>query len=127
MLELQINKDLEQLDVDSNIEPESKHDIELMPETTQRVETKTAPKSRGRPKGLKNKVYTPNPKLNKETQQATQQLKLKLSSNSKSNTAFYTAYAASLALLIYNDLETIKETKLRPNWLEWKKAIKKEY
>ena len=54
-------------------------------------------------------------------------MKLKSSSNSKSNTAFYIVYAASLALLIYNDLKTIKEVKLRLNWLEWKKAIEKEY
>src|SRR6266702_6470128 len=121
MLELQINKDLEQPDINSNIEIELEHDTKLIPETTQeRVKTKTAPKSRGRPKGLKNKVYTPNPKLNKETQQATQQLKLKLSSNSKSNTAFYTAYAASLTSLIYNNPKTIEEAKLKPNWPKWK-------
>ena len=68
-------------------------------------------KSRGRLKGLKNKVYTLNPKFNRETWQ----LKLKLSSNSKLNTAFYTAYVAGLVLSIYNDPETIKEAKLRPN------------
>ena len=28
-------------------------------------------------------------------------------------------------LLIYNDPKTIKKAKLRPNWLKWKKAIKK--
>ena len=99
-----------------------------MPKTTQeRVETKMVPKSRGWPKGSKNKVYTPNLELNRETRQATQQLKLKLNSNSKSNTAFYTAYAASLMLSIYNDLETIEEAKSRLDWPEWKKAIKKKY
>ena len=74
-------------------------------------------------KGLKNKVYTLNPKFNRKTQQ----LKLKLSSNSKLNIAFYTVYAAGLVLSIYNNPKTIKEVKTRPNWLEWKKAIKKEY
>ena len=95
-----------------------------MPETTQeRVETKTAPKSKGRPKGLKNKVYTLNPEFNKKTWQ----LKLKLNSNSKPNTAFYIVYAASLILLIYNNPKTIEEAKSRLNWPEWKKAIEKEY
>ena len=73
-----------------------------------------APKSKGQPKGLKNKVYTPNPEFNKKTWQ----LKLKLSSNSKPNTAFYTVYTANLILLIYDNLKTIKEAKLKPNWLE---------
>ena len=41
--------------------------------------------------------------------------------------AFYTAYTAGLILLIYDNLKIIKEAKLRPNWPEWKKAIKKEY
>ena len=41
--------------------------------------------------------------------------------------AFYTIYIASLILLIYNDFNIIKEVKLRPNWPEQKKAIKKEY
>ena len=82
-----------------------------------------APKSKGWLKGLKNKVYTLNPEFNKETRQS----KLKLSSNSKPNIAFYTAYTASPTSLIYNNPKTIKKIKLRPNWLEWKKAIKKEY
>ena len=95
-----------------------------MPKTIQeRVETKTIFKSRGQPKGFKNKVYIPNPKFNKETQQ----LKPKLNSNSKSNTAFYIAYTAGSVLLIYNDPKTIEEAKMRPNQPEWKKAIKKEY
>ena len=41
--------------------------------------------------------------------------------------AFYTTYIASLILLIYNNPETIKEAKLRPNQPEQKKVIKKEY
>ena len=41
--------------------------------------------------------------------------------------AFYTIYTASLILLIYNNPKIIKEAKLRPNWPEQKKAIKKEY
>ena len=69
------------------------------------------PKSKGRPKGLKNKVYTLNPKFNKETWQ----LKLKLNFNSKPNTAFYTIYTADLILSIYNNPKTIKEVKLKPN------------
>ena len=95
-----------------------------MPETTQkRVKIKIVFKSKGQPKGLKNKVYTSNLKFNRKTQQ----LKLKLSSNSKLNTAFYTTYTAGLVLLIYNNPETIKEAKSKPNQLEQKKAIKKEY
>ena len=88
------------------------------------ISEKQQPRSKGQPKGSKNRVYIPNPEFNRETQQATRQLKPKLNSNSKSNITFYTAYAAGLALLIYNDPETIKEPKKRPNWLEWKKAIK---
>ena len=68
-------------------------------------------KLRGWPKGLKNKVYTPNSEFNRETRQ----LKLKLSSNFKLNIAFYTIYTASLVLLIYNNLEIIKKAKSRPN------------
>ena len=68
MPKLQINKDLEQLNVDFNIKIKLEYDIKLMLETTQeRVETKMAPKSRGQPKGLKNKVYILNPKFNRET------------------------------------------------------------
>ena len=107
---------MEQLRVNSNIKPESEFDTKSMLETTQeRVKTKTAPKSRGQPKGSKNKVYIPNPKFNKETRQATWQLKLKSNSNFKLNRTFYAVYAAGLALLIYNDPETIKEPKKRPN------------
>ena len=54
-------------------------------------------------------------------------MKLKLSFNFKLNIAFYTIYIASLVLSIYNNPEIIKEVKSRPNWLEWKKVIKKEY
>ena len=82
-----------------------------------------APKLKGWPKGLKNKVYILNPEFNKETWQ----LKLKLSFNSKLNIAFYIAYTASLISLIYNNPKIIKEVKSKPDWLKWKKAIKKEY
>ena len=68
-------------------------------------------KLRSQLKGLKNKVYTLNPKFNKETYQ----LKLKLSFDSKLNTAFYIIYIASLVLLIYNNFEIIKEVKSRPD------------
>ena len=51
-------------------------------------------------------------------------MKPKLNFNSKLNIIFYAAYAAGLALLIYDDPEIIKEPKKRPDWLEWKKAIK---
>ena len=112
MLELYINKDLEQLDVNSNIKIKLEYNTELMLEITQeRVKTKMVSKLKGWPKGLKNKVYTLNPEFNKETQQS----KLKLSFNSKPNTAFYIAYAASLMSLIYNNLKTIKEAKSRLN------------
>jgi hypothetical protein len=48
MPEAQINKDLEQLGVDSDIELESECDTELMPETTQeKVKIEIVPKSRG--------------------------------------------------------------------------------
>ena len=68
MLKLYINKDLKQLDINSNIKIKSKHDTKSMLETTQeKVETKTAPKSRGQPKDSKNKVYIPNPKFNRKT------------------------------------------------------------
>ena len=33
----------------------------------EKIKTKIIFKLRGRPKGLKNKVYTPNPKFNRET------------------------------------------------------------
>ena len=68
MLKLQINKDLEQLNINSNIKTESEHNTKLMLETIQeRVKTKTVFKLRGQLKGLKNKVYTLNPKFNRET------------------------------------------------------------
>ena len=68
MLELYINEDLEQLNVNSNIEIKSEHNTKLILETTQeRVKPEMVPKSRGQPKGLKNKVYIPNPKFNRET------------------------------------------------------------
>ena len=68
MPKLQINKDLEQLDTNSNIKIKLEHDTKLIPETTQkRVKIKTVLKLRDRPKGLKNKVYTLNPKFNRET------------------------------------------------------------
>ena len=68
MPKLQINEDLEQLNINSNIETESKHNTKLIPETTQeRVKTKIVLKLKGRPKGLKNKVHTLNPKFNRET------------------------------------------------------------
>ena len=48
MLELYINKDLEQLDINSSIKTKSEYNTKLMPETTQeRVKTKIAPKLRG--------------------------------------------------------------------------------
>ena len=48
MPKLQINKDLEQLNINFNIETELKYNTKLMPETTQeRVKTKTVFKSRG--------------------------------------------------------------------------------
>ena len=48
MLKLQINKDLEQLNINFNIKTKSKHDTELIPETTQkRVKIKTVFKLRG--------------------------------------------------------------------------------
>ena len=87
------------------------------------MKTEIVPKSRGRLKGLKNKVYILNLKFNKETQQ----LKLKLNFNSKLNTVFYIVYIAGSASLIYDNPETIEEARTRPDWLEWMKAIKKEY
>ena len=48
MPELQINKNLEQLDINSNIKIKLKYNTKLMPKTTQkRVKTKTVFKSRG--------------------------------------------------------------------------------
>ena len=48
MPKLQINKDLEQLNINSNIKTELKYNTKLMLETIQkRVKTKTAFKSRG--------------------------------------------------------------------------------
>ena len=68
MLELYINKDLEQLDVNSNIKIELEYNTKLMLKTTQeRVKTKMVPKLKGQLKGLKNKVYILNPKFNRET------------------------------------------------------------
>ena len=68
MPKLQINEDLEQLDTNSNIKIKSEHDTELILKTIQkRVKIKIVSKLRGQPKGLKNKVYTLNPKFNKET------------------------------------------------------------
>ena len=68
MLKLYINKDLEQLDISSNIKIKLEYNTKLMPETTQeRIKTKIVPKSRGQLKGLKNKVYILNPKFNRET------------------------------------------------------------
>ena len=68
MLKLQINKGLEQLNINFSIKIKLEHDTKLILKTIQeRVETKIVPKSRGRLKGLKNKVYTLNPKFNRET------------------------------------------------------------
>ena len=68
MLKLQINKDLEQLNINSNIKTKSEHNTKLMLEIIQeRVKTKIVFKLRSQLKGLKNKVYTLNPKFNKET------------------------------------------------------------
>ena len=48
MPKLQINEDLEQLNINSNIKTELEYNIELMPKTIQeRVETKIILKSRG--------------------------------------------------------------------------------
>ena len=88
--------------------------------TQERVKTKLEPKLKGRLKDSKNRVYTLNPKFNRETYQ---QIKCKLNTN----IAFYTIYTAGLVLLIYNDPETIEEAMKRSDWLEWKKAIRKEY
>ena len=68
MPKLQINEDLEQLNINSNIKIKLEYNTELMPETTQeRVKTKIVFKSKSQLKGLKNKVHTPNPKFNRET------------------------------------------------------------
>ena len=68
MPKLQINKDLKQLNINSNIKTELKYNTKLILKTTQeRVKTKTVLKLKGQLKGLKNKVYTPNPKFNRET------------------------------------------------------------
>ena len=68
MPKLQINKDLEQLNINSNIKTELEYNTKLIPEIIQkRVKTKIVLKSRGQLKGLKNKVYTLNPKFNRET------------------------------------------------------------
>ena len=68
MPKFQINKDLEQLNINFNIKTKSKYNTKLMLETIQeRVKTKIVFKLRGQPKDLKNKVYTLNPKFNKET------------------------------------------------------------
>ena len=66
------------------------------------VKTKPEPKPKGRLKGSKNRVYTPNPEFNREIYQQT---KYKLNTN----TVFYTIYIASLVLLIYNNPKTIEE------------------
>ena len=48
MPKLQINKDLKQLNINSNIKTELKYDTELILKTIQeRVKTKTVPKLRG--------------------------------------------------------------------------------
>ena len=48
MPKLQIDEDLEQLNINSNIKTESEYNTELIPETIQkRVKTKTVLKSRG--------------------------------------------------------------------------------
>ena len=68
MLKLQTNKDLEQLNINFNIKTELEYNTKLILETIQeRVKTKIVFKLRGQPKDLKNKVYTLNPKFNKET------------------------------------------------------------
>ena len=68
MPKLQINEDLKQLNINSNIKTKSEYNTKLILKTTQeRVKTKTVLKSKSQLKGLKNKVYTPNPKFNKET------------------------------------------------------------
>ena len=68
MPKLQINKDLEQLNINFNIKTESEYNTKLMLKTIQkRVKTKIASKLKGQLKDLKNKVYTLNPKFNRET------------------------------------------------------------
>ena len=68
-------------------------------------------KSKGQPKGLKNKVYILNPKFNRKIWQ----LKLKLNFNFKLNIAFYTTYTVGLISSIYNNPKTIKKAKLKFN------------
>ena len=68
MPEFQINKDLEQLEVNFKIKIKLENNTKLILETIQeRVKTKIVLKLRGRLKGLKNKVYILNPKFNRGT------------------------------------------------------------
>ena len=70
------------------------------------VEQQTKPKSKGRPKGSKNRVYILNPEFNREIHQQT---KYKSNSNLNSNTVFYMVYTAGPEILIYDDPKIIKE------------------
>jgi hypothetical protein len=116
-------EDIDQAETDSDIEQGNESDKdqddivpmpEVEPEPMQEVESK--PRSKGRPKGSRNKVYIPNPEFGRETQQQTR-TKLNLEANSALS-AFYTTLAAGPESSIYDEPETTEEAKKGPNWPE---------
>ena len=96
-------------------------DIEDIPEVTTPPPLPPRAKSKGRPKGSKNKVHKLVPEFQRQTRS-----KQSKQSPPPSPTAFYTAYTAA-STSIYDDPETVSEAKQGPDWPLWKKAIEKEY
>jgi hypothetical protein len=85
-------------DKDSPAEEELKK-LKEMPE----IEAEPEPKA----KGLRTqKIYAPRPEFNRVTRRQTRQ---------NTSAIFYTSYAAGSELLIYNNPQTIKEAKKRPD------------
>jgi hypothetical protein len=106
-----------------NEEKSDEDDIESLPEIS--TLEATTQRSRGRPKGAKNKIHKPDATLNRQTR-SQQQSSQKNSVPLPPPIAFYNAYAAG-SELIYDDPKTVAEAKTREDWPEWKKAIEKEY
>ena len=125
---VEVDSDDPVTDMDSDHEDQEEVETELLPEITQidQSEDELPP-----PKRRQHKVHIPNPEFDRRTRQTTRRQAESSSSQNPNpnilNTALFTALKAGPTTSIYDDPETIEEAKLRPDWLEWEKAIQKEY